>query len=146
VLGFPAGVAFAELAMRAPAIARIAPLASAGVLLLAGAWQLSAWKARQLACCRETIDCCRPPRATASAAWRHGVDLGVRCLRCCASLTAALFVLGVMDLRAMALVTAAISFERLAAERHAPRGALVARVIGVGLLIGGAAAALRALE
>src|SRR4051794_35627454 len=71
LLAFPPGVALAELAMREPAVSRAAPLASAVVLLLAGAWQLSAWKARQLECCRGTIDCCRPPRVTARAAWRH---------------------------------------------------------------------------
>jgi predicted metal-binding membrane protein len=140
-LAFAPGVALAALAMRLPALSRAAPFAFAGVLLLAGGWQLSAWKARQLACCRETIDCCRPPRATAGAAWRHGFDLGRRCLRCCAPLTAVLFVLGVMDVRAMALVTVAVSLERLA-----PRGERIARLIGAALLLAGSLGALRALE
>jgi len=141
LIAFPVGVALAEWTMRMPSVSRAIPFVSAGVLLVAGASQLSPWKTRQLGRCRDTIDCCRPPRATAAAAWRHGIDLGVRCLRCCAPLTMALLVLGVMDLRAMALVTGAIALERLA-----PRGEIIARGIGIVLSIAGLLAGLRALE
>ncbi|HEV8260010.1 MAG TPA: DUF2182 domain-containing protein, partial [Burkholderiales bacterium] len=58
-------------------------------------------------------------------AWRHGLRLGLHCVHCCAGLTAILLVIGVMDLRAMAVVTAAITVERLA-----PAGERVARVTG----------------
>jgi predicted metal-binding membrane protein len=51
--------------------------------------------------------------------------LGLRCSYCCANLTAILLVIGVMDLRAMAAVTAAITFERIA-----PGGESVAKAIG----------------
>jgi len=68
--------------------------------------------------------------AHAGNAWRHGVRLGLHCSYCCASLTAILLVIGVMDLRVMAVVTAAITIERLA-----PAGERVARVIG-GIVIG----------
>ncbi|MGH8630526.1 MAG: DUF2182 domain-containing protein [Burkholderiales bacterium] len=61
--------------------------------------------------------------ADAGTAWRYGLRLGLHCSHCCAGLTAILLVVGVMDLRAMALVTAAITAERLA-------GAPVARAIG----------------
>ena len=64
--------------------------------------------------------------ANASTAWRHGVRLGVDCAHCCFGLMAILLCFGVMDLRAMAVVTAAISVERLA-----PAGERVARAIGV---------------
>jgi predicted metal-binding membrane protein len=141
VMAYPPGVALAELAMRAPAAARAVPIAAGLVTLLAGAWQLSAWKSRQLACCRETIECCRPPAARAGAAWRHGVELGVRCLRCCAPLTAWLFVLGVMDLRAMALVCGAVAIERLS-----PWGERAARLVGGVMVAAGLLAVLRALE
>ena len=141
LLAFLPGVAFATVAMQVPAAERALPLAAALTTLLAGLWQLSAWKTRQLACCRETVDCCRPPRASAAAAWRHGTDLGLRCLRCCAPLTALLFVMGVMDPGAMALVTLAISLERLA-----PRGERIARVIGVMMVGAGLLGAVRAFE
>ena len=68
-----------------------------------------------------------------ATAWRHGIRLGLRCCGCCAPLTAVLFVAGVMDIRAMVLVTAVITAERLA-----PRGWRIARAIGVALIAGGA--------
>lgn len=141
VLAYPVGVALAELAMCVPAVSRAVPLAAAVVTLLAGVWQLGAWKSRQLDACRDTIDCCRPPATTGGAAWRHGIDLGRRCLSCCAPLTALLFVTGVMDLRAMALVTGAIALERLA-----PRGEMLARVVGIAMMTAGLLGAVRALE
>jgi predicted metal-binding membrane protein len=141
VVAWPPGVALAELLMRMPAAARAVPLAAAIATMLAGACQLSAWKSRQLSCCRETIDCCRPPRADARSAWRHGVALGMRCLRCCAPLTVLLFVMGVMELRAMALVTGAIALERLT-----PWGSRAARAIGGVMVVVGLLGALRALE
>jgi predicted metal-binding membrane protein len=64
--------------------------------------------------------------ADAGTAWRHGLHLGLHCIYCCAGLMAILFVLGVMDLRAMGVVTAAITAERLV-----PEGKRVARAIGV---------------
>ena len=64
--------------------------------------------------------------AGAGAAWRHGLRLGLHCVACCAGLTAILLVIGVMDLRAMAVVAAAITAERLA-----PAGERVAQAIGV---------------
>jgi predicted metal-binding membrane protein len=52
--------------------------------------------------------------------------LGFHCSCCSAGLTAILLVMGVMDLRVMAVVTTAIT-----AERIAPAGERVARAIGV---------------
>jgi predicted metal-binding membrane protein len=140
-VAWPFGVAVAELAMRIPTVAHAVPLVAASVTVLAGAWQRSAWKSRQLACCRRTIDCCRLPAATPRAAWRQGFDLGVRCLRCCAPLTAMLFVSGVMELRAMVLVAAAITVERVASW-----GGRAARVSGAALVAVGLLGLCRALE
>jgi predicted metal-binding membrane protein len=61
----------------------------------------------------------------AGAAWRHGLRHGLHCSRCCAGLMVILLVIGVMDLRAMAVVAAAITVERLA-----PAGERVARITG----------------
>lgn len=122
---FPLGVVLAAVAMRQPALARAVPAAVGMVVLIAGALQLTAWKARHLACCRESPGCGRALPADAATAWRHGLRLGLHCSYCCAGLTAVLLVIGVMDLRAMALVTAAITGERLA-----PAGERVARAIG----------------
>ncbi len=125
VAAFPLGVALATIEMRQPALARAEPIAIGVVVLAAGASQLTAWKARALACCRELPGRSSRLRADADTAWRHGLRLGLHCCSCCAGLTAILLVVGVMDLRAMAVVTAAITVERLA-----PAGERVARATG----------------
>jgi predicted metal-binding membrane protein len=129
---FPAGVAMATVEMKDPALARAIPVLSGLVVLMAGALQLTRWKAHLLACCREQPGhgCALPARA--SAAWRQGLEFGFRCGLSCANLTAVLLVLGVMDLRAMAAVTAAITAERLA-----PACWHVARAVGAVAVIAG---------
>jgi predicted metal-binding membrane protein len=126
MVAFPLGVALAELEMQEPALARAVPIAVGVVVLVAGALQITAWKARHLACCRGTSGYGSTLSADAGTAWRHGLRLGLHCSCCCAGLTAVLLVTGVMDLRAMAVVAAAITLERLA-----PGGERVARAIGI---------------
>jgi len=133
---FPLGVGLALAEMRQPALARAVPIAAGLIVVLAGALQLTGWKARQLACCRAAPGW--PPRR-AWAAWRYGVRLGLRCVRCCAGLTAILLVMGVMDLRAMAVVTAAVTVERLA-----PGGGRAARATGALAIALGVAVLVRA--
>jgi predicted metal-binding membrane protein len=125
MVAFPLGVALATVAMEQPALARAVPIAVGVVVLVAGCLQLTAWKARHLACCREAPGPGRRLPADAGTAWRHGLRLGLHCSYCCAGLTAVLLVIGLMDLRAMVVVTAAITVERLA-----PAGERVARAIG----------------
>jgi predicted metal-binding membrane protein len=125
---FPLGVALAAVEMRQPMLARAVPVAAGVAVLLAGALQLSTWKARHLACCREA-GCGRALQADAGTAWRHGLRLGLQCGRCCAGLMAIPLVLGIMDLRLMAVVAAATTAERLA-----PSGERVARLIGVAVV------------
>ena len=50
---FPLGVALAEIELQLPALARAVPIAVGVVVLMAGAFQFTAWKAHHLACCRE---------------------------------------------------------------------------------------------
>jgi predicted metal-binding membrane protein len=122
---FPLGVALAAAEMQIPALARAVPSAIGWVVSIAGSFQLTAWKARSLACCRAAPGPGGRLASDAGTAWRHGLRLGFQCGFCCAGLTAILLVLGVMDLRAMAVVTAAMAVERLA-----PSGVLIARGIG----------------
>jgi predicted metal-binding membrane protein len=122
---FPVGVALASAEMQSPALARAVPSAVGVIFLIAGALQFTPWKARHLACCRAPR-CGGALPADAGSAWRHGLRLGLHCTYCCAGLTAILLVIGVMDLRAMAVVAAAITLERLA-----PAGDYIARVIGL---------------
>src|SRR5258708_2713815 len=111
---FPLGAALETAEMQLPALAHAVPFAIGVVVLTAGALQFTAWKARHLTCCREAPGCDRILPADAGTAWRHGLRLGLHCCYCCASLMAILLVIGVMDLRAMAIVMAAITMERLA--------------------------------
>jgi predicted metal-binding membrane protein len=129
---FPLGVAFATVAMRHEALSRAVPIAIGVVVLLAGVIQLTRWKARHLACTRGVPAHGSERLSGAGAAWRHGLRLGVHCACCCVPLMAVLLVLGVMDLRVMAVVTAAITAERLA-----PAGERVARVTGGIVIVGG---------
>src|SRR5262245_32200169 len=85
---YPLGVALAAIVMEQPALARAVPLAVGAVVLVAGAFQLTAWKARHLACCRESPGPGRTLPADAATAWRHGLRLGLHCSRCCAGLMA----------------------------------------------------------
>ena len=73
--------------------------------------------------------------ADAGTAWRHGLRLGLHCSHCCVGLMAILLVVGVMDLRAMAVVTAAMTVERLAPAGERFARAIGAVVIGAGLLL-----------
>ena len=122
---FVLGATLAVLELRLPALARAVPLAGGTVVLIAGVCQCTAWKARQLACCQQAPGRAHALAASAGVAWRHGLRLGLNCSCCCAGPTAILLVLGVMDLRMMALTTLAISAERLA-----PVGKRIARVTG----------------
>jgi predicted metal-binding membrane protein len=56
---------------------------------------------------------------------RFGWVSALHCIYCCAGFTAVLLAIGVMDLPALALVTALITVERLAL-----RGDLVVQVVG----------------
>jgi predicted metal-binding membrane protein len=132
---FPLGVALAEVEMQQPALARAVPIGVGVVVLIAGALQFSAWKARHLACCREAPGRGHTLPADARTAWQHGLRLGLHCIFCCASLMAIVLVIGVMNLHAMAVVAAAITVERLApAGAHTARG-IGAVVIGAGLFL-----------
>jgi predicted metal-binding membrane protein len=126
---FGMGVSLAAVEMQAPVLARAIPMSVGAVVLIAGFLQFTAWKARRLACCREAPGqgCTLP--ADAATAWRQGLRLGIHCGHCCFGLTAVLLALGVMELRAMAVVAAAITVERLA-----PAGERVARAIGVAVV------------
>jgi predicted metal-binding membrane protein len=132
---FVPGVALAEIEMQLPTLARAVPTMVGGMVLIAGSLQFTAWKARRLACCREAPGCGRALSADARTAWRHGLRLGLHCVHCCFGLTVVLLGLGVMDLRAMAAVTAAITVERLASAGERMARAIGVLVVGAGLIL-----------
>jgi predicted metal-binding membrane protein len=122
---FPLSIALTAVAMHQPALARVVPTAVGVVVVIAGALKFTAWKAHHLACCREAPGHGHTMLADAGTAWRHGLRLGIHCGYCCANLMAILLVIGSMNLGVMAVVTAAITVERIA-----PTGERVARATG----------------
>ncbi|OXJ20838.1 DUF2182 domain-containing protein [Burkholderia sp. AU6039] len=138
-LAFPAGAALTSAAARLPVLARAMPFVAGAVVLAAGVLQFSGWKARRLTCCRHAATGAHPPHAEAGAAWRHGVRAAIRCGACCGNLMAVALAAGMMDLRVMAFVTVAI-----AAERLAPAGGRVARIVGCVVVGGGMVMIVRA--
>jgi predicted metal-binding membrane protein len=135
VLGMAAfllALALTSAEMQLPSLARAVPIAVGVVVLIAGALQFTNWKAHHLACCRDAPGRTRALSADAGTAWRLGLRIGLHCSCCSAGLTAILLVVGIMDLRVMAVVTAAITVERLA-----PDGERVARAIGAVVVCAG---------
>jgi predicted metal-binding membrane protein len=132
---FPLGTVLAAVAMRQPELARAVPLAVGVVVLIAGALQFTAWKARHLAGCRDSPAQGQALAADAGTAWRHGLRLGLHCIQCCAGLTAILLAVGIMDRRAMAAVAAAVTVERLTPAGQAVPRTLGAVVVGAGLFL-----------
>ena len=122
---FPLGIALATAEMQLPALARAVPVAVGIVVLFAGLLQFTGWKAQQLVCCRQAAGCSSIISVSAGRAWLQGLRFGLHCIQCCFGLIIILLVIGVMDLRMMAVVAAAITVERLA-----PAGLHIARTTG----------------
>jgi predicted metal-binding membrane protein len=139
---YPLGVALAVLAQEHPTLARVAPLAIGVVVLLAGALQFSSWKLEHLACCRGRSARHGSLPSDVRTAWKQGLRLGLECCSCCLGPTAILVVLGVMDLGVMAVVTAAITFERRAPDHVLASRAVGVVALGAGLLLVAQAAGL----
>jgi predicted metal-binding membrane protein len=140
---FPVGAAMATIEMKQAALARAIPIVAGVVVLTAGAIQLTRWKAHHLTCCREAPRKDFVLTAHPAAAWRVGLHFGFHCGLSCANLTAILLVVGVMDLRAMAAVTAAITAERLVAAGAQTVRAIGFVVVGAGLILIARAAGFR---
>ncbi|MDZ7781150.1 MAG: DUF2182 domain-containing protein [Gemmatimonadota bacterium] len=112
-----------------------APTLAGMALLAAGGFQFTRLKE---AC----LSHCRSPFGYFAANWRPGVSgalaMGLRhglfCLGCCWAIMALALVLGMMDLRMMALLMAVMLLETLG-----PWGTRLSRPLGVGLVLWGAA-------
>ena len=137
---FALGVTLAQIEMQQATLARAVPVVAGAIVVLAGAIQFSTWKAYNLSSCRQAPGCRLTLPGHSGAAWRQGLRFGLDCANSCANLTVLLLIVGVMDIRAMVVVTAAITLERLA-----PNGERVARGIGVVIVGAGLILITRAL-
>ena len=105
--------------------------AGAGLLVIAGIYQLTPWK-------HACLTTCQSPMAFLARRWRSGrwgavrmgAEHGVYCVGCCWALMLLLFAGGVMNLTVILALTVFVAFEKLA-----PVGAWSARVSGVLLLV-----------
>ncbi len=132
---FPVGVALAKAAMHLSALSRSVPVAIGVVVLIAGLLQFTGWKAKQLDCCRQAAGCSSSMPASMGAALLQGLRFGLHCSQCCFGLIIILLVIGVMDLRMMAVVATAITAERLAPARMPVSQTTGALMAGVGLFL-----------
>lgn len=135
VTGVP--IYFASVALGAIASDAL-PYGIAGVLLVAGIFQVSSLKQVCLRSCRSPLGFLL---GHWRAGWRGSLAMGwahaIYCLGCCWALMVVLVVAGAMGLPWVLLIAAVV-----AAEKLLPRGEWIARLTGVALVLLGVAVAL----
>jgi predicted metal-binding membrane protein len=112
------------------------PALAGVVIIVAGAYQFTAWKARCLRVCQTpfTFVMSHDFDGGARSAARSGVVNGAWCVGCCWALMSVLVVVGLMNLVWMAALALIFLL-----EKHAVRPGLVTRVVGTGLIVLGLA-------
>jgi predicted metal-binding membrane protein len=114
-----------------PIILSVSSVLSGALLLIAGIFQLSRLKHACLRACRSPLGFLMSDwRDGLLGAWCMGIRHGVYCLGCCWALMVLLFLGGVMNLLWIAALAGLVAIEKLA-----PKGELVAQVLG-GAMIG----------
>jgi predicted metal-binding membrane protein len=123
----------ARLLLVSPMMEATSGRASAALLLIAGAYQLTPLKQACLRQCQSPLGFLMSRwRGGTSGAFRMGLEHGVHCVGCCWALMLLLFAGGVMNLAVIAALTAFVAFEKLT-----PFGVNGARAGGVLLLAAG---------
>ena len=125
------GVAFAAAAMRWEPFSRAVPVLSGAALIAAGAFQFTRWKMTGLLRCRSPLGCgsvC-PERETN---FRLGCKQGAACCLCCTAPMMIMIMLGMMNPFVMVGIAIVI-----AAEKLLPRAEIVARLVGVAVIVTG---------
>ena len=119
-----------------PALLRWLPALAGTILIVAGAYQFSAWK-------RICLDHCQGPFAFLAShdfaggslsALRAGLVHGALCLGCCWAIMTVLLLVGLMNLLWMAAI-----FALIVVEKNWKHGLVAAKVAGVALMVLGAA-------
>jgi len=134
-LGFSLGATLLQRALSdsfliTPMMETASPWAAGVLLLTAGAYQLTPFKATCLQACRSPLSFIMQRwRAGAIGAFRMGLGHGRYCLGCCWALMLLLFAGGVMNLWVIGALTVFVLVEKLA-----PFGAYSARLAGAALI------------
>jgi predicted metal-binding membrane protein len=135
---FSAGAALAQWvlhqsAMLTPAMAASNGRLAGGILIAAGAYQLTPFKGACLIRCRSPLGFLMTNwRDGTLGALQMGLRHGVYCLGCCWLLMCLLFVVGVMNLVGVAVLTMFVLVEKIG-----PFGLMVARVSGAIMVVVG---------
>jgi predicted metal-binding membrane protein len=133
---FSAGATLAQYglhqaALLSPAMASSSGRLSGAILLAAGAYQLTPWKAKCLTHCRSPLGFLMTKwRDGTSGAFQMGFRHGMFCLGCCWAIMCLLFVVGVMNFVWIAIITIFVLIEKVG-----PAGAFVARLAGVAMVL-----------
>ncbi len=125
--------ALEQARLLSPMLATTDAWLGAGILIAAGAWQLTPIKAACLRHCRSPIGFLSGHwRPGNGGAFRMGLAHGAYCLGCCWFLMALLFFGGVMNLYWIAGLAAFVLL-----EKTLPYGHWLGRLVGVGLVVWG---------
>jgi len=117
----------ATLLLISPMMEATQPVVGAGLLLIAGLYQLTPIKQVCLRTCQSPFGFLMSRwRRGIAGAFRMGLEHGALCVGCCWALMLLLFVGGVMNLAVIAALTALVAFEKLS-----PLGTHGARISGV---------------
>lgn len=124
-----------QAALLSTTMTATSPALDGGLLIAAGIFQWTPFK-------RACLKGCRSPLSFLMSKWREGgggaflmgLRHGAYCVGCCWFLMALLFVAGVMNLLWVAVIALLVM-----AEKFLPKGELLARVLGIALVIAGAA-------
>ena len=117
----------ATLLLISPMMEATQPAVGAGLLLIAGLYQLTPIKQVCLRTCQSPFGFLMSRwRRGIAGAFRMGLEHGALCVGCCWALMLLLFAGGVMNLAVIAALTALVAFEKLS-----PLGTHGARISGV---------------
>lgn len=106
------------------------PTLAGGILLVAGAYQFSTWKALCLGACRSPLMfLMNHDTRTAASSYRTGLAHGAYCLGCCWALMAVLVVVGLMNLVWMGVLTLVFI-----AEKNSRHGVELTKIVGAALI------------
>ncbi len=132
---FVLGIQLNAILMQYEYLSLMVPIAVGIVILAVSLLQFSNWKLHQLTCCQTPPFGGQKVPDNASTALKHGLRLGIQCSRCSVGLMSILLVIGMMNLFVMAIVTIAITFERLAPASKWVTGTIGTIGIGTGFFL-----------